>query len=188
MCAVKSTGCRGFPSMRVGCCCGAFVVSAGGIGAFHGGILGRATLGVPGFDLELSAIFHAKGCCRILPMHKLSNYFLEPNPACPTTQLSAILGSSDTNEYQKTARHGRSQPISRLPASLTGRLLFGCSWQGFKVSFGLLSVYGGPCVSRDRFQFSPVWIMTPTTSKIVGRTIFALFICRDHLGKIQIVG
>lgn len=61
MCAVRSTGCRALPSLRAVCCCGAFVVSAGGTGAFHGGILGIATLDVPGFDLELSAIFHVKG-------------------------------------------------------------------------------------------------------------------------------
>jgi hypothetical protein len=64
-------------------------MSAGGTGAFHGGILGRATLGVPGFDLELSAIFHVKIGCRVLAMHKLRGYFLQPRPPCPTTEISA---------------------------------------------------------------------------------------------------
>jgi hypothetical protein len=131
MCAVRSTGCRALPSLRAVCCCVAFVVSAGGTGAFHGGILGRATLGVPGFDLELSAIFHVKTGCRVLAMHKLRWIFFS-NPV----HLAQRLKSARGNDFQcrrvsETARHGRSQPISRLPASLTGRLLFGCGWQGF---------------------------------------------------------
>jgi hypothetical protein len=71
ICDVKSTGSRALPSLSVVGCGDDLVVSARGTGAFQGGILGRATLDVPGFDLELSAIFHVKICCRILMMQKL---------------------------------------------------------------------------------------------------------------------
>lgn len=89
MCAVKSIGWRAFPSIRA-VCGSTCVVSAGETGAFHGGILGRATLGVPGFGLDVSAIFHVTTDCRIQAMHKLRGYLVKPRPPCRTIEINTI--------------------------------------------------------------------------------------------------
>jgi hypothetical protein len=106
-------------------------VSGEGTGAFHGGILGRATLGVPGFGLELSAISHVKRRLCVVTMHKFRKRVCSIRYPCPMTAVDLRLNCLPViQRLTRTASYGLPQPVSRLHAYLTRKTILAWLWLG----------------------------------------------------------